>query len=299
MEGNKYITDLYNEINHIRLNPKSYARKLRNYAQCFEDKVLRLPELKNGLLTTEGPVAFEEAASFMDSLPKMTTISLDSNLCLAAQAMANEMSYYSDIKKMNSIDRQGIISEYGKFEGEFGQSTDFGSQSPEFVVMNLIVDDGDHSRKNRTMMFNSNFTKIGLGTCKHSTFRNCTVLMYAVNFLSNSVVNRIMRKPKQVNTEKIEEENKKFEYRDEQMLRDLRDDYQEKNVSPSIQEKVNVYGGNNNYTEDADIELPKGVSKIEKNEKFVIEEGVKMKITKIIKYLDNGEINTQIFKTKV
>lgn len=299
MEGNKYITDLYNEINHIRLNPKSYARKLRNYAQCFEDKVLRLPELNNGLLTTEGPAAFEEAASYMESLPKMAMISLDSNLCLAAQSMANEMSYYNDIKKMNSIDREGIISEYGKFEGEFGQSTDFGSQSPEFVVMNLVVDDGDYSRKNRTMMFNSNFTKIGLGTCKHSTFRNCTVIMYAVNFLSNSVVNRIMRKPKQVNTEKIVEENQKFEYKDDDEDRDFRDEYKAKNISPSIQGKGNVYGGSNNYNEEDDIELPKGVSKIEKNEKFIVEEGTKMKITKIIKYMDNGEINTQIFKTKV
>ena len=30
-----------------------------------------------------------------------------------------------------------------------------------------------------------------------------------------------------------------------------------------------------------------------------MEDGVKMKITKIVRYMDNGEINTEIFKTKV
>lgn len=32
-------------------------------------------------------------------------------------------------------------------------SSDFGSLTPEFVVMNLIVDDGNKSRNNRKMMF--------------------------------------------------------------------------------------------------------------------------------------------------
>ena len=42
--------------------------------------------------------------------------------------------------------------------------------------------------------------------------------------------------------------------------------------------------------EDSNVDLPEGVSKIEKN-------GKKKKITKIIKYMDNGEINTEVFKT--
>ena len=112
MEGNSFTDELLEHINHIRMNPKSYAHKLRNYSQYFEDNVLRLPELKNGLLTNEGAVAFEEAATFMESLPKMEMISLDNNLSLAAQAMANEMSYYTDLNQMGNIDRKGIIEQF-------------------------------------------------------------------------------------------------------------------------------------------------------------------------------------------
>ena len=49
--------------------------------------------------------------------------------------------------------------------------------------------------------------------------------------------------------------------------------------------------------EDSNVDLPEGVSKIEKNERFVNENGKKKKISKIIKYMDNGEINTEVFKT--
>lgn len=49
--------------------------------------------------------------------------------------------------------------------------------------------------------------------------------------------------------------------------------------------------------EDSNVDLPEGVSKIEKNERFVNENEKKKKITKIIKYMDNGEINTEVFKT--
>ena len=103
MEGNNFINELLNEINHVRLNPKSYAKKLRMCAQSFDGDVLRLPELKNGLITNEGAIAYEEAAAYVENLPKLPMIHLDPNLSFAAQAIANEMTYYNDVSEMNSI----------------------------------------------------------------------------------------------------------------------------------------------------------------------------------------------------
>ena len=60
-----FINELLNEINHVRLNPKSYSKKLRMCAQNFDGDVLRLPELKNGLITNEGAIAYEEAAAYV------------------------------------------------------------------------------------------------------------------------------------------------------------------------------------------------------------------------------------------
>ena len=47
------------------------------------------------------------------------------------------------------------------------------------------------------------------------------------------------------------------------------------------------------------MNLPQGVNKIDKKEKFVMENGKQMKITKIVMFMDNGEINTQLFKTQM
>jgi hypothetical protein len=47
------------------------------------------------------------------------------------------------------------------------------------------------------------------------------------------------------------------------------------------------------------MNLPKGVNKIDKKEKFVMENGKQIKITRIVMFMDNGEINTQLFKTQI
>ena len=131
-------------------------------------------------------------------------IHLDPNLSFAAQAIANEMTYYNDVSEMNSINREEIMEQYGKYEGAFAMSSDFGSLTPEFVVMNLIVDDGNKSRNNRKMMFDGRYYKIGLGTCKHSTFRQCTVILYVTNFIKGTG-KTVMKKAKVSNYPKEED----------------------------------------------------------------------------------------------
>ena len=169
---------------------------------------------------------------------------------------------------LRCINREEIVEQYGKYEEAFAMSTDFGSVTPEFVTMNLIVDDGNKSRSNRQMMFDGKYYKIGFGTSKHSTFRQCTVILYATNFIKGAK-KAVLKKAKVSN---YNEEDNGIDYQEDLMQRELRDNYQ-------------------------DVDLPEGVSKIEKNEKYVMENGKKKTITKIIKYMDNGEINTEVFKS--
>ena len=41
---------------------------------------------------------------------------------------------------MDKINREGIINKFGKYQGHFAETTDFGSLTPEMVVVNLLVD---------------------------------------------------------------------------------------------------------------------------------------------------------------
>jgi hypothetical protein len=90
------------------------------------------------------------------------------------------------------------------------------------------------------------------------------------------------------NTQKpYDDDNKKFSNYEESNMRKNYNTY-----NPPLNKNVS-----SGFNEDDD--LPEGVMRIERNEKFVVEKGVKKKITKIVRYMENGEINTELFKTNV
>ena len=183
MLGPGFAQKVIEEVNKIRLNPKTYSNKIRGYLSCFQGNVLRIPK-QPGLMTNEGPAAYREAADYLLSLPKLQPLKSESGLTSAAQEMATELGNCQEFEQMDSIDREGILNKYGQYEGNFGESTDFGSLSPEMVVINLLVDDGNKSRSNRKMLFKENYRKIGCGCVPHNKFKSVTVIMYATNFIS-------------------------------------------------------------------------------------------------------------------
>ena len=185
MLGPGFAQKVIEEVNKIRLNPKTYSNKIRGYLSCFQGKVLRIPK-QPGLMTTEGPEGYREAADFLLSLPKLQPLTADSALSSAAQEMSTELAQFQDFEQMDQIDRTSILEKYGHFEGQFGESTDFGSLSPEMVVVNLLVDDGNKSRSNRKMLFKETYRKIGCGCSPHNTFQSVTVIMYATNFIAGA-----------------------------------------------------------------------------------------------------------------
>ena len=182
MFGPGFAQKVIEEVNKIRLNPKTYSNKIRGYLSCFQGNVLRIPK-QPGLMTQEGPSAYREAADFLLSLPKLQPLTLDNALTSAAQEMANELSHYDEFEQMNNINRESILEKYGHYEGQFGESTEFGSMTPEMVVVNLLVDDDNKSRSNRKMLFKETYRKIGCGSAPHNTYKSVTVIMFATNFI--------------------------------------------------------------------------------------------------------------------
>ena len=81
----------------------------------------------------------------------------------------------------------------------------------------------------------------------------------------------------------------------------------EQNYNES-QQKGEVFNNQNNLNQkinnvqepdfDKLMEAGPGVMKVEVTEKFINEDGVKLKLTRIKKYMENGEIKTTIYKTK-
>ena len=347
---------IISEINFIRSNPKAYANKLTNYASKFQGNILKLPNMKNGIVTTEGPTPYYEAASFLKSLPKLKLLKGSDALCEAAQDLANQMSQLMDFAAMSSIDRQEIINKYGSYSGSFGQSTDFGSLYPEMIVMNLIVDDGDTQRRNRNMMFDDNYNKIGVGIQKHDKFKSVTVIMYATEFQSNASNTNQFKYSTQREIDGYDPLSKdagyrkdlntdtaKYDYNGDVIVvkthfkdvpnvnykfdggiderKDLITDTAKYGFDDEVYDnpvniqseyhKVEVVEGNTlkstnktNYNKNVnntydDSNNMVGVEKIQKNEKIVTIGGKKKKITKITKFMETGEVNTELIKEDI
>ena len=87
-----------------------------------------------------------------------------------------------DPEEIGNIEISPIIEKYGSFKYEFHNAMDFGSDTPELVVVNLVVSDGDPSRANRDLLLNPENHKIGIATGTHAEYGNLTIILSCTEF---------------------------------------------------------------------------------------------------------------------
>ena len=59
---------------------------------------------------------------------------------------------------------------------------DFGIETPEQAVINLIVSDGDKSRLQRESLLSTEIKRIGVANGPHKTYRHCTAIVTCTEF---------------------------------------------------------------------------------------------------------------------
>lgn len=246
------------EFNLLRTNPQMYANKVRKYATYFKGKVLQIPGGDN-IMTQEGPDAYEEAAKFLDNFTKVDALTYNPGLTHAAHDFLTAVSTL-ETDKMGELNLESYIEKHGEVEGHLGLSNDFGSNIPELVIINLVVDDGDAKRGNRNNILDGKFKQIGVAKGSHTVYQHCTVIFYAQNFKTSK------------ETEEIEKK-----------LSLLKLAAKEKKV----------------VADDDDWSVPEGYVKVDKSEKIVEEGGVKKKIIKIVKHKEDGTVETELRKENV
>ena len=181
MDFNKQLLD---EINSVRLNPSSYADKVLKYKDYFEGNILKIPGTEAGIETQEGPAAYEEAANALKSANYTQALIPSKGMCqIANDYLARIQS--TDLNKIDEIDTNEIVEKYGSYEGELSQSMEYGSPTPEQVVISLLVSDGDSSRGYRQSLLNPNFKQIGIARGKHDSYQSVTVILYCTKYKNN------------------------------------------------------------------------------------------------------------------
>ena len=172
--------ELIKEINNVRKDPSSFADKLLGCQQYFTGNILRMPGL-SPVETQEGFAAFEEAAKFLKEKKPIPELAPSKGLGKIAADFSTEISH-CDPEKIGDIDLNSIIKKYGSYSGNFTSAIDFGSSTPESVVINLFVSDGDPSRGNREFLIEDNLLKIGIASGKHDTYGYLTIIVSCQEF---------------------------------------------------------------------------------------------------------------------
>ena len=163
--------EIINELNAVRLNPQSYISLLREYKNYFhKNEILKVPNVKVGIKTIEGPSAYEEAAKFLENQKPINPIKCHKGLCKVALELLDVIQR-TPIENINSINTEKIIQNYGTFLGSLSQLIDFGGTSPQLVVSNFLVSDGDSNREQRETLLSKDLKKVGIGFGAHEEFK--------------------------------------------------------------------------------------------------------------------------------
>jgi len=285
------------EINKVRTQPKTYVKKFENLLKNFSGNILTIPNKKNRLITMEGANAFKESIEFLSSQSPLNRLESDTNLTKAAEAIAEEFSRTRENSNMGQNKIHDIIHRYGNSEGNVGISIDFGNDDVEMLIISLINDDGRRDRKNRNMMFNYNYNKIGCSSKFSKFHKNVAVILYAIEFTSERSPNNYnyygVNKINYVNEDVVGLDPKIDLFTDSAKRGDSKYSFMNKNYYETGHDCYNYdYPAGNVYKINKNDPDMRDVRKVEKNEKFIFENGKRVKLVSIKKYMNNGEIKT-------
>ena len=180
--------EVISEINELRTNPGAFGDKIEKYVSYFaakSGKILRVPGSNVGIKTNEGKDAYIEAANFLKNEATAVSAFEPSDGLTAIAQDCLDIVVKEDPSKIGDINMYEIIAKHGEFTGNFSRAMEFGANTSEQVVINLVVSDGDKTRVQRYSLLNANLKRIGVATGKHDTYRTCTVIVSCTKFTEN------------------------------------------------------------------------------------------------------------------
>lgn len=160
------------EINFARTRPRDYAERLREYRKFFKGRIVRYPGNPDGLRTTEGTRAVDEAIRFLERQPPLEPIEPSTLLARAAR---------DHVREQGPSGRTGHISADGgnprarvqrRGGGDYvAEVITYGPPSAVEVVRQLIVDDAVPGRGHRRTLFAAEMRHAGIACGPHKGYR--------------------------------------------------------------------------------------------------------------------------------
>ena len=148
-----------------------------------ETNILSEPN-KIQIQMVEGDNVFKEAIQFLKSLPSLSPLIWDENLCKSAQEHVNDIGPKGLLLYQSSdgTEPEDRISKYGNYTESLGENIDFGPNDAMGVIISLTLDDGEEQRPHRENLFKEDYHKVGISCGPHETEFQMCVMDFAFDF---------------------------------------------------------------------------------------------------------------------
>lgn len=171
------------EINRVRSDPRGFADELRAYRRTFEGRIAYPRGYPDGIQTSEGSAAVDDAIAYLDAQPPQLPLVRSSVLAQSVAALVIDQGVNGGVGHLGSDGRNPSSRTVAVGGGPYvGEVIAYGPPDAQSVVRQLIVDDGVPGRGHRILLFSARF-RFGGATCgPHPKYR----IMCAVDMSSTS-----------------------------------------------------------------------------------------------------------------
>lgn len=166
---------MISEINRARENPSAYADWLQRVKQTYDPatRSFQIPGQNNRVGVIGDLAAFDEAINVLKRTSPLPTLRTSSGLASAAADHAREQSVATSFSQISHTGKNGSspTDRGNRYGSSTGVWENIGAGlSPEYIVMNLMLDYWEVSRGHREAFLNSNLRLIGVG-CGNSSIK--------------------------------------------------------------------------------------------------------------------------------
>jgi hypothetical protein len=293
--------EVIKELNFLRSQPKEYIKILENDLKYFTGNILKYPGETAGLQTKEGKSAYIEAIKFLQNAKPVPQIKPHAALFYICNEYVNEVKKY-DIHSYSKVNFEKYLTKYGNFTGKFSKITDFGGNTPRRVITNFLVCDGDIKRGYRLSLLSREFKLIGASSAPFPVYNRITVLVNCTKFTS---FNPSYDQPLIINEVKSIPQNKPVSNENKNILKSKKPQNFNNNNLAYNKNQINNVQNNNNIKKNFvgvnknNNDLDANVKSLKVTEKIEVINGIKYKVIKKVKVLDNGETETETITEKI
>ena len=173
---------IFNEINYARQFPEEYVLILEDILKTRESKdenflfMENVPFVYNDLYGS-----LTESIKFLKAQKKLPGFVYHQALSDACEELLYEYVHNQNYKNNNNIFEKRI-NHYGQSFGDNYELINYDMFDPEFIVVNMILSDGERDKFQRKVIFNPNLKYIGLCFGFITPSKVCTIINCCEDF---------------------------------------------------------------------------------------------------------------------